>query len=62
MKIGDMVLNDLGYTAILLTEPRLDDDPGSLDGPYYVADVYMTEFGCKDVWITDEVEIISETW
>ena len=60
MKIGDMVLNDLGYTAILLTEPRLEDDPGSLDGPYYVADVYMTEFGCKDVWITDDVEIISE--
>ena len=60
MKIGDMVLNDLGYTAILLTEPRLVDDPEDCS-PYYVADVLLTEFGCKDVWITDDVEIISES-
>ena len=59
MKIGDMVLNDLGYTAILLTEPRLEDDPEDCS-PYYVADVLLTEFGCKDVWITDDVEVISE--
>ena len=61
MKIGDMLLNDLGYTAILLTEPRLEDDPDFGD-PYYVADVLLTEFGCKDVWITDDVEIINEDW
>ena len=60
MKIGDLVLNPCGETAILLTEPRLLDDPGSLDGPYYVADVLLTEFGCQDVWMTDDVEIISE--
>mgnify|MGYP003646560774 FL=1 len=59
MKIGDMLLNDLGYTAILLTEPRLEDDPDFGD-PYYVADVLLTEFDCKDVWITDDVEIINE--
>tara|TARA_R110001599_G_scaffold114174_1_gene279788 strand:+ start:130 stop:315 length:186 start_codon:yes stop_codon:yes gene_type:complete len=61
MKIGDMLLNDLGYTAILLTEPRLEDDPDFGD-PYYVADVLLTEFDCKDVWITDDVEIINEDW
>ena len=61
MKIGDMVLNPFGETAILLTEPRFCDDEGNPDGePYYVADVYMTEFGCTDVWITDDLEIISE--
>ena len=59
MKIGDMLLNDFGETAILLSEPRLEDDPDFGD-PYYVADVLLTEFGCKDVWITDDVEIISE--
>ena len=59
MKIGDLVLNDLGYTGILLTEPRLEDDPEDCS-PYYVADVLLTEFGCKDVWITDDVEVISE--
>ena len=60
MKIGDMVLNDLGYTAILLTEPRLVKDPAQERSTYYIADVLLTEFGCKDVWITDDVEVISE--
>ena len=60
MKIGDMVLNDLGYTAILLTEPRLVEDPAQERSTYYIADVLLTEFGCKDVWITDDVEVISE--
>ena len=59
MNIGDLVLGEDGQTAILLTEPqrghRTDDC-----GPYYVAEVYLTEFGCKDVWITDHLEIISE--
>ena len=50
MKIGDMLLNDFGETAILLTEPRLEDDPEDCS-PYYVADVFLTELGCKDVWI-----------
>ena len=59
MKIGDMVLNDFGETAILLSEPRLVDDPEDC-GPYYVGEVLLTEFGCKDVWITDDVEIINE--
>ena len=61
MQIGDMLLNDFGETAILLTEPRFCDDEGNPDGePYYVAEVYLTEFGCKEVWITDDLEIISE--
>jgi len=59
MKIGDLVLNDLGYTGILLTEPRLEDDPEDCS-PYYIADVHVTEFGCHDVWITDDLEVISE--
>jgi len=59
MKIGDMVLNDFGETAILLSEPRLVDHP-EYCGPHYVADVLLTEFGCKDIWITDDVEIINE--
>ena len=63
MKIGDMLLNDFGETAILLSEPRLVDDPDDLGpdcGPYYVAEVFLTEFGRKEVWITDDAEIISE--
>jgi len=36
-----------------------EDDPEDC-GPYYVAEVLLTEFGCKDVWITDDLEIISE--
>jgi hypothetical protein len=56
-----MVLNDFGETAILLTGPRLVDDPEDCS-PYYVADVLLTEFGCKDVWITDDLEIIDENW
>ena len=65
MKIGDLVLNPCGETAILLTMPRISEECsfGAEFGPdetYYVADVYMTEFGCTDVWITDDLEIISE--
>jgi len=59
VKIGDMLLNDFGETAILLSEPRLEDDPDFGD-PYYVAEVFLTEFGRKEVWITDDLEIISE--
>ncbi len=59
MKIGDLLLNDFGETAILLSEPRFEDDPEDCS-PYYVADVLLTEFGCKDVWITDDVRIINE--
>ena len=54
-----MLLNDFGETAILLSEPRLEDDPEDC-GPYYVAEVFLTEFGRKEVWITDDLEIISE--
>jgi len=59
VKVGDLVLNDFGETAILLTEPRLEDDPEDCS-PYYVAEVFLTEFGRKEVWITDDLEIISE--
>ena len=67
MKIGDMVLDPLGDTAILLSVPRLSEECRlMLDGPdmkdCYVADVLLTEFGCKDVWITDDLEIIDENW
>ena len=60
MKIGDLLLNDFGETAILLSEPRLEDDPDFAVGCYYVGEVLLTEFGCKDVWITDDVEVVSE--
>lgn len=60
MKIGDLVLAEDGQTAILLTEPRLYDTNIDEDDPYYVAEVYLTEFGRKEVWITDDLEIISE--
>ena len=65
MHIGDLVLDPFGDTAILLSEPHLSEDcmPGGEGYPnetYYVADVLLTEFGCKDVWITDDVEVISE--
>jgi hypothetical protein len=59
MNIGDLVLNPCGETAILLSEPRLEDDPDFGD-PYYVADVLLTEFGEKDVWTTEDLEIINE--
>ena len=60
MKVGDLVLAEDGQTAILLTEPRLYDTNFDEDDPYYVAEVYLTEFGRKEVWITDDLEIISE--
>ena len=60
MNIGDLVLAEDGQTAILLTEPRLYDTNIDEDAPYYVAEVYLTEFGRKEVWITDDLEIISE--
>tara|TARA_Y100000310_G_scaffold221590_1_gene223198 strand:- start:546 stop:734 length:189 start_codon:yes stop_codon:yes gene_type:complete len=60
VKVGDLVLAEDGQTAILMTEPRLYDTNIDEDDPYYVAEVYLTEFGCKDVWITDDLEIISE--
>ena len=60
MKIGDLVLSEDGQTAILMTEPRRGNDPEDLLRDYYVAEVYLTEFGRKEVWITDDLEIISE--
>jgi hypothetical protein len=65
VKIGDLVLDPFGDTAILLSEPHLSEDcmPGGEyypDATYYEATVFLTEFGCKDVWITDDVEVISE--
>jgi hypothetical protein len=60
VNIGDLVLAEDGQTAILLTEPRLYDTNIDEDDPYYVAEVYLTEFGRKEVWITDDLEIISE--
>ena len=65
MKVGDLVLDLFGDTAILLSESRLSEDcmPGGEaypDETYYIADVYLTEFGSRDVWITDDIEIISE--
>ena len=65
MKIGDLVLDPFGDTAILLSEPCLSEDcmPGGEyypDATYYEAVVFLTSFGCKDVWITDDVEVISE--
>ena len=59
MNIGDLVLAEDGQTAILLTEPRRGNT-NELSAPYYVAEVYLTEFGRKEVWITDDLEIISE--
>ena len=59
MNIGDLVLNPCGETAILLSEPRLVDHP-EYCGPHYVADVLLTEFGEKDVWTTEDLEIINE--
>jgi len=60
VKVGDLVLAEDGQTAILLTEPRLYDTNIDEDDPYYVADVFLTEFGRKEVWITDDLEIVSE--
>jgi len=65
VQVGDLVLNPHGDMGILLSEPRLSEDcqPGGEHYPeyiYYIADVLLTEFGYKDVWITDDVEVISE--
>jgi len=60
VKPGDLVLSEDGQTAILLTEP-IEWCPGARDEEtYYVADVYLTEFGRKELWMTDDLEIISE--
>ena len=62
MKVGDLVLNDQGETAILLTDPRYyaGDDDECDSTPYYIAEVFLTELSCKEVWITDDVELVSE--
>jgi hypothetical protein len=60
VNIGDLVLAEDGQTAILLTEPRLYDTNIDEDTPYYVAEVYLTEFSCKSIWLTDDLELISE--
>ena len=65
MKIGDMVVDPLGETAIILSEPHLSEDcmpdgEGYPDETYYVVDVWLTEFGCKESWITDDFEVFSE--
>ena len=59
MKPGDLVLDEIGQVAILLTEPRLVDDD-EFFAPHYVAEVYLTEFGCKEIWMTDDLELLSE--
>ena len=64
VKVGDLVLDPFGDTAILLSEPRLSEDcmPGGKyypDATYYEAAVLVA--GCEDVWITDDVEVISES-
>ena len=61
VKVGDLVLNDQGETAILLTDPRYYAGGEFDSAPYYIADVYVTEFSCKEVWITDDVELLSES-
>ena len=62
MKPGDFVLSPWGETAILLSEPKLSDDwePGCHNSPWYVVDVYSTKFNCKDNWVTEYLEVISE--
>tara|TARA_R110000824_G_scaffold204483_2_gene389238 strand:- start:443 stop:628 length:186 start_codon:yes stop_codon:yes gene_type:complete len=59
MTIGDLVLNESGQIAILLTEPRLVDDDEYFSD-YYVAEVYLMEFNEKELWQTDDLEILSE--
>ena len=61
VKVGDLVLNDQGETAILLTAQRYYAGGEFDSAPYYIADVFVTEFSCKEVWITDDVELLSES-
>jgi len=61
MKVGDMVLSENGQTAILLTKPRVADDDMGWNS-FYVAEVFLTEFGYKEVWITDDLEIVNANW
>jgi len=63
VKVGDLVR----FTAESWGTP-LEDRPLGIvvKEPYtpgdglVVVDVLVTEFGCKDSWATDELEIISE--
>ncbi len=64
MKIGDLVVDPLGETAILLSEPSLSEDcmPGGEGYPnetYYVVDVWLTKFGCVESWVTDDFEVFA---
>ena len=64
MKIGDLIVDPLGEAAILLSEPSLSEDcmpggEGYPDETYYVVDVWLTEFGCVESWITDDCEVLS---
>ena len=49
------------YRVLLLTDPRYYAGGEFDSAPYYIADVFVTEFSCKEVWITDDVELLSES-
>jgi hypothetical protein len=62
MKIGDLIVDPLGETAILLSEPSLSEDWEPFYGApqWYVVDVWLTEYACKESWGTDDFEVFSE--
>jgi hypothetical protein len=57
VKVGDLIVDCDGQLGIILTEPRLAEEPEMHGDEYYLIDVQFPK------WIesvaTDEVEIIS---
>ena len=58
MQVGDLIVDREGQLGIILTEPRLAEEPEMHGDEYYLIDVQFPKW--VESVATDEVEIISE--
>ena len=58
MQPGDLIVDREGQLGIILTEPRLAEEPEMHGDEYYLIDVQFPKW--VESVATDEVEIISE--
>ena len=57
MNIGDLILTRDGELGVILTEPRLAEEPEMHGDEYYLIDVQFPKW--IETVATDEVELIS---
>ena len=58
MQVGDLIVDREGQLGIVLTEPRLAEEPEMHGEEFYLIDVQFPKW--VESVATDEVEIISE--